>query len=300
MVRQAERVEIEERREPCCDASSCDRQRTRASVWIVLGAVPGAPTRLLLAEQRSEQEPLAALAVAARVGAALGVPVHRAGAAVDLAAGEAPEPIAGDVAVPSLARFAVRSEGDVVVLRDWGSRGPRDSARRNGWIGAALLLLAALAWLQLFRSFGAAATTGERVGLGAIAALLSLMGYAFAGVARFSSRYRATSAPLVAVGRDRIMVLPWVGRDGAVDVRPEGRLGAAISLGEVRAPRPRPHRDGVAVELDTDHGPIDALICPDAPSADRWCAVLVRIMDEARHPRAGSTARQRARQRAAA
>ena len=38
------------------------------------------------------------------------------------------------------------------------------------------------------------------------------MGYAFVGVARFSARYRATSAPLVAVGRDRIIVLPWVAR----------------------------------------------------------------------------------------
>jgi hypothetical protein len=138
------------------------------------------------------------------------------------------------------------------------------------------------------------------VGAGAAAVLLSLMGYAFVGVARFSARYRATSAPLVAVGRDRIVVLPWVARDGAVDTRPEGRLGAAISLGEVRAPRPRPHGDGVAVELDADHGPIDAMICPDRASADLWCAVLARVVDESRHPRAVASARQRARQRAAA
>ena len=41
-------------------------------------------------------------------------------------------PTAGDVATSSLARFAVRGEGDLVVLRDWDNRGPRESARRNG------------------------------------------------------------------------------------------------------------------------------------------------------------------------
>src|SRR5262249_22318297 len=123
-------------------------------------------------------------------------------------------------------------------------------------------------------------------------------GYAFLGVARFSARYRASSAPLAAVGRDRIVVAPWVGRDGAVDARPEGRLGAAMPLGEVRAAGPERRGAAVAVELATDHGPIDAMVCPDEAAAALWCAVLDRVLDEARHPRQGATARQRARQRA--
>src|SRR6185437_13933980 len=103
---------------------------------------------------------------------------------------------------------------------------------------------------------------------------------------------------------DRIVVLPWVARNGAVDARPEGRLGAAIPLVEVRSATPK-RRGGegeatVAAELDTDHGPIDTMICPDEASAAFWCAVLDRLVDEARHPRQGATARQRARARARA
>ncbi len=55
---------------------------------------------------------------------------------------------------------------------------------------------------------GAARSTGEAVALGAAAALFSLAGYAFLGVARFSSRYQARSTALAAVGRDRLIVLP--------------------------------------------------------------------------------------------
>jgi hypothetical protein len=119
-------------------------------------------------------------------------------------------------------------------------------------------------------------------------------------VARFSARYRAACAPLLAVGRDKLVVLPWVGRDGAVDDRPEGRIGAAITLGEVRGTSAKPRGDGVAVELDTDHGAIDAMVCPGEAPAALWCAAVGRVVDEARHPRQGGTARQRARQRAAA
>ena len=307
MVRRAARVVLEEREERCCDAPGCARKRAHTSVWLRLEPITPAgadlppPTRLLVAEQRTlEGEPAAAQAVAARLCAALGVPLHRDGAEVEISAGEAPAPLAEGLAAPSLARFALRSEGERSVLRDWDSAGPRASARRNAWIGGALLVGAALAWLQLWRSFGGGGGASERVVAGAAAALRTLRGYAFVGVARFSARYRAPCAALVALGRDRIAVLPWVGRDGAVDMRPEGRLGAAISLGEVRGARPRPDGKGVAVELDTDHGPIDAMVCPDAASADLWCAALGRALDEARHPRQGATARQRARQRAAA
>jgi len=231
------------------------------------------------------------------------VPLQRGGADAEIAAGEAPAPLGEPLSAAELARFGLRTEGSRVVLRDWDSDGPRTSAARNAWIGAALLASAAVAWYALGRSLNAGGVSGATAGAGVVAALLTVAGYAFLGVARFSAKYRAVSAPLVAVARDRIVVLPWVSRDGAVDERPEGRLGAAVALGEVRGASPKPRRPqtpGVAVELDTDHGPIDVMVCTSAAAAERWCAVLDRVIDEARHPRQGATARQRARQRAAA
>jgi hypothetical protein len=318
-ARRLEGVELDEREEPCCDGPGCEAARAHAAVWILLEPIaergspaaaapavapthrtPQGPERLLVAEQRArEGEPGAARSIAARLSAALGVPLRRRGVEVSIEAGEAPAALTPAPEAAELARFALRTEGDAVVLRDWDSMGPRASAARDGWIGGVLLLGAVAGWVELWRSVDGGRLAGVTVAAGVVAALLTLAGYAFLGVARFSSRYRASCAPLVSVGRDRIVVLPWVGRDGAVDTRPEGRLGAAIPLGEVRGSSPRPRSKGFAVELDTDHGPIDAMVCPSAASADLWCAVLDRAVDEARHPRQGATARQRARQRAA-
>jgi hypothetical protein len=314
MVRQAERVEIEERELPCCDAATCERRRVAASVWLALADVrekaqdPDAPRRVLVAEQRVLAEggarPSGALAVARALATALDVPLVRAGAEVapDDAehAGEAPAPHGELLTARDLARFALRSEGSLVVLRDWESVGPRASAPRNAVVGGVLLAAAAGALFQLWRSFQAGANN-EAIAAGATAALLALAGYAFLGVARFSSRYRATSAPLMALGPDRIVVLPWVSRDGAVDQRPDGRLGAAIGLGDVTGlgTEPRPREGGVAVVLLGGHGPIDVMVCPTAAVADAWQRALDRVVTEARHPRKGATARQKLRARAA-
>jgi hypothetical protein len=313
MVRRADHVELEEREDRCCDAATCDRRRAHAAAWLVLDPVTeaGAPGRLLIAEHRAlvtdpagpAGPPGAAPAVASRLAAALGVPLRRDGADLALPAGAAPAPPAplGELLPPGeLARFALRTEGDRVVLRDWDSPGPRASAPRNTWIGVALLAAAAACWFQLRRSLGTGGVSGAAIAAGVAAALLSLAAVAFLGVARYSARYCASSAPLWTVARDRLVVLPWVSREGAVDARPEGRLGAAIALGEVRAARPQPRGHGFAVELDTDHGLIDAMLCPSAASAELWCAVLDAAVDEARHPRQGATARQRAKQRVTA
>jgi hypothetical protein len=299
-VRRAEHVAIEEHEESCCDAPACDRRRRHAAVWLVLEPIAekDAPDRLLIAEQRllvvGADEPQTALAVGARFAAALGVPLRRGRDDAVPAGGELPPALRPLVPADDLARFALRSEGERVVLRDWESAGPRASAARNAWIGASLLVAAAGAWYEVWRSIGADAS-GAAIAAGTAAALLTLAGYAFVGVARFSARYRAACAPLVAVGKDRIIVLPWVGRDGAVDKRPEGRLGAAIPLSEVRGAQAGPRANGFSVEVDTDHGRIDAMVCPSRPLAELWAMVLDRVVDEARHPRQGVTARQRAR-----
>jgi len=299
MVRKALRVEIEERDEPCCEAPGCDRRRAHALVWIGLEAISGAPgERLLVMEQRAaEGAPDVTRGVAARLGEALGVPTLRGGEPFTEEAGEAPPPIAEALPAAELARFALRSEGDRWVLRDWDSVGPRATATRNAWIGAALMVVAAGIWVLFVLALGPGGSQGSAVGAGMAAALFTLAGYTFVSIARFSQKYRARSAPLCAVGKDRLVVLPWVGRDGAADARPEGRLGAAIPLVEVRACTACATEGGTAVRIDTDHGPFDVAVCPTEATARLWCEALDRAVDEVRHPRAGATARQRARAR---
>jgi hypothetical protein len=299
-VRRAARVELEAREASCCDAPGCDRARTETSVWLVLEGLGkgAAEDRLLVAEQRAiGGEATAARAVGVRLARAIEVPFVSKGEPVE-DKGELPPRIGEPLGAAELGRFALRGEGDRVVMRDLSSDGPRASAARNRWIGAALIVAAAAFWYQLARALGSAAPTGTAIMFGVLGALFTLAGYAFLGVARFSARYSARSTALWAVGRDQLIVLPWVNRDGAVDLRPEGRLGAAIPLGEVRAASPQKRRGGVAVTIDTDHGAIDAAVCESEASARLWCGALDRAIDEARHPRAGASAKQRARAKA--
>jgi hypothetical protein len=324
-------VTTEER--PCCDAPSCKLESTHASAWLEVGEAP----RLLVAEARDvapAQAVMAAREVAAALARAMGVPLEvrgervdptdvkagdasaaaRAGDASAARAGDASAARAGEAGGESageaggegakidaglIARWAIRSEGDRIVLRDHASRGPREAARRTLLIGLVLLGLAVALWV-LFAQQIRAGEQGFAVALGAVAALVSLTSYAFLGVGRFAARYAAESSPLVAMGRDRVIVAPWVSRRGAVDLRPEGRLGAAIPIGEVRGVAVR-ERDGQRViELQTDHGIIDALACDRDEVAELFCRALRRSLDQVRHPSAGASAKQRARSRAKA
>ena len=234
-ARRAARVAVEATEASCCDAASCGAQRVHTTAWLV--CEDGA--RLLVTEQHTIAPARGAVtaAFARRLADYLGVPHDGATGPDDAASAAAiPEP-AGAPGAVDLARFALRTEGERVVLRDFADVGPRATAGRNTVVGALLMLVAVAAWIKLALAVTSrAASTGELVGLGATGALFTLAGYAFLGVARFSSRYAARSTALVAVGRDRLIVFPWVSRSGAVDSRPEGRLGAAIGLGEVRSP----------------------------------------------------------------
>jgi len=298
-ARRAARVAIETTEASCCDAPSCAALRVHTTAWLV--CEDGA--RLLVTEQHTiaTAPGAATMAFAQRLADYLGVPREGAPSSPspDGDAGDAmiPEP-AGAPGAADLARFALRTEGDRVVLRDFADVGPRATAGRNTVVGALLMLVALGSWIKLALLLTSpAASTGERVAFGAAGALFTLAGYAFLGVARFSSRYAARSTALVALGRDRLIVFPWVSRGGAVDSRPEGRLGAAVSLGEVRSPSVAERGGGRAVVIDTDHGPIDALTCDRDNVAAFWAAALARVTDEARHPQAGASARQRARAR---
>jgi hypothetical protein len=301
--REVARVVVEEETTDCCDAPGCTAKRSRTRAWLLLdpkdeaaeGSPANAPSRVLVAEE----QPLAgaparlAHAVASRVARALGVPLD--GGAGDDAA-DSP-PAAPPLRAAALARIGLRSEGERIVLRDFASAGPRDFASRSTLFGLAFFAIAAVLALGAARAIYVR-SGGLAIGVGSAAALFAVFGYAFLGVARFSARYRAGSAPLVSLGRDRVIVLPWVSRSGSVDLRPEGRLGAAIPVGEVRGLSVQHRKQGFAVELDTDHGAIDAVTCRREDEALFWCGALRRAVEEVRHPGAHTSARQRARARA--
>lgn len=301
MVRKAVRIELDERTERCCDAPACKHTRAHAGVWMVLeGTAKGAKEeRLLIAEERvNEGAPTGARSIAAGLAEAMDLPPPRENEA-EAEAAEPPPALGEALDAALLARFSLRTEGDRLVVRDWDSRGPRATAARNTWIGGAIMAVAALCVVALAEALRTG-SQGSAIGAGAAAALLGLTGYTFISVARFSAKYHARSAPLVWIGRDRLVVMPWVGRDGAVDARPEGRFGAAVPLADVSGARVTTSAGAIAVRIETDHGPFDAVICPDRAVADLLCAVIERAMDDARHPRANATARQRFRARAAA
>ncbi|XXX72233.1 hypothetical protein WMF30_31755 [Sorangium sp. So ce134] len=305
--RDAVRVEVTSAQGPCCAAPSCTRERTHVAAWLVLApaARAAAAQRLLVTEAQDLDPGLAEAlveAVAAPLAAALHVPLVTA-RGTEPPGAIAPRPLPEAAPAPALtaaalARFAMRSEGELLVLRDHASQGPRGSATRNALIGAALLIAALALWVQVMRS-ASAGDSGIAIGVGSAAALLSLAGYAFLGVARFSSRYAARSAPVASFGPGRFVVAPWVSRTGAIDLRPEGRLGAAISAGEVHAVRVQPRGDRFAVEIETDHGPIDALLTDREDVARYWRDAMDRAVASVRHP-GGPSAKQRLRARSQA
>lgn len=192
-------------------------------------------------------------------------------------------PIDGGRRAKQLARFSLRFEGDVAVLRDHDSAGPREGVRRNFGLALGFSIAALPLWALVVREVSRG-SVGGALGFGAVAAVLTLAAYAFAGVARFAAKYQASSKPLMWVGADRFVVAPWVDREGAVDRRPEGRLGAAISLRELHGASVQLRDGAFAIELATEHGPIDAMSGLDEAGAAFWCHVLDRALKDAADP----------------
>lgn len=313
-ARRAARVAIEMSTGRCCAAPSCELVRTTASVWIELdpAAEQGLPRRLLAAEVR-DLDARKAVDTAGGLGAlfarALGVPLEVEGSPADPAEREiaASPHLTRDklseapprLPASALARFSLRGEGDRIVIRDLAGAGPRQGARRTILIGVVLLVIAAALWAQAIH-ISSEGVWGAPLAFGAVAALVTLTGYAFLGVGRFAARYGARSSPILAFGLDRMIVAPWVGRDGAIDLRPEGRLGAAIPIGEVRAANVRLDGGQAVVELETDHGPFDGLIVESRDVAEVLCEAIRASIEGVAHPSSGESARARARAKAKA
>ncbi|MRG91229.1 hypothetical protein [Polyangium spumosum] len=297
------RLVVTSEKRPCCDAASCTNQRTLAVAWAELEqAEPGeVPRRLLVAAAADLDEGRARARVAraaAPLARAFAAPLEAAEGLLAVPQEPEPSPEAPLLPAGKLARFELRPEGERLVLRDHESLGPRQTTRRNTVLGAILLALALGLWIQAARALRA----GDRnltIGFGAAALLVTLTGYAFVSVARFGARYHAPSAPLFWVGRDRFVIAPWVSRTGAVDLLPEGRLGAAIALEELRDVSTPRRDDHVAVEINSDHGPMDVFLTDDEELASFWAAALRRALGDMAHPKARASARKRARERAA-
>lgn len=260
--------------------------------------------RLVFASAIADDEDAARAALAPAVTAiarALGVEADGAiGAAVDPPADEDDRAPAGAVGAPRLARFTLGWEGDRLVLRDLTSRGPRESAVLWGAVVVGALLGAVAASVALVLSVRAGAPWTAVALRAGVTAVFVLGAFAFFHVARHAWRYRAEGAPVAVFADDRVVVAPWVGRDGAVDPRPEGRFGAGVRAAEVHRVHVEP-RDGLhAVSLDTAHGPIDVATLDDPAEADLLREVVERSLSGVASPVRRKTSLMRGRERAAA
>jgi hypothetical protein len=178
----------------------------------------------------------------------------------------------------SAARFALVAEDDYLVLRDYENVGPRAGIMRYALLCAVLLVLAGLAWTAFARELAGAKNLSGLLGYAAVGFVLAAGALAMGEIARFASKYRATNAPLAWLYDDRVVVFPWVSRDGAIDTQPEGRLGAAIRIPEVDGVVVVEAGHASTVMLDTQHGPIDVFTTTDRALAAAYRAAFERAL----------------------
>lgn len=190
-------------------------------------------------------------------------------------AGEHPQAPRSPPTARELAPWTFRREGELWVLRDYASHGPRESAGRE-WAALAIMFLGAIGcWVMTARSYGLAAWEPAAI-WGTSAFVLSLSSFATFHIARHSSRYRERSEAIMFMAAGSFVVSPWLSRAGAVDDKPEGSYGAAIRLRELERASVAPI-GGHTIRLYTTHGPMDVGTLETEAMADRWRAVLLRF-----------------------
>lgn len=173
-----------------------------------------------------------------------------------------------------LAPWAFRREGELWVLRDYASHGPREAATSE-WIALVVMFVGAIAcWIMTARSYGAAAWEPAAI-WGASAFVLSLASFATFHIARHSSRYRERSEAIMFMAAGSFVVSPWLSRAGAVDDKPEGSYGAAVKLRELERATVA-EIGGYTIRLETTHGPMDVGALASEGMAERWREVLLR------------------------
>jgi hypothetical protein len=280
----------------------------RAAVELNDGAVLWVATAIA-DDEEAARAPVAQLASA--LAGALAVPVSGVGTAPPTGEADAARPAAsvgpgaggsGRGAAPgrALVRFSLGWEGDRLVLRDRATRGPREGAVAWAIVVGGSLVAAGVAVASLVRAVGDGAPWTAVALRGSVVAVFLLAAFAFFHVTRHALRYRAAATPIAVFADDRIVVAPWVRRDGAIDPRLEGRFGAGIRAAEVHEVHVVERAGRHAVSLDTEHGPIDLADLEDASGAEALRAVIERALAGVASPARRKTAIMRGRARAAA
>ena len=272
-------------RQLCCDSPKCKHHKCARQ--LVLQLEEG--RELVVAQAIGAEDgddPLAALTDA--LAAALTVPApphqsppHQSPPHADASAGK---PLLRDgAAAPTLARWALRLEGEMMVLRDYASLGPRETTGRDYAVMALLLAATLGAWYGAWASWQAVRYERLAVFL-VVAVVLTISVYAAWKVARHAAAYRADNEPLLFFHRDRLVIGPWLTRAGGVIGDPEGRFGAALPLREIDrlvVERAAPH--GWWVSCHSDHGPIHVGALRDQAHAHAWCERLNQLVVDYRH-----------------
>lgn len=270
VVSEALRLRVDVDEEPCCDSPKCAAKREIHQLFLELDGAPA----LSIGEAL---EPIGLTRVAHALAARLGVE----------ALAPAPEGArdvmsSAPLSAPSLARWALRREGDLFVLRDHASRGPREAAALE-WLGTGLLSVGgAIAWAAGYDALRTARYETLAI-TGAIGFVLTLAAFAMSRIAIHSARYRANSQALLYASRDRIVIAPWHSRDGAVDLKPEGRYGAALRISELETIDVVADGGGFTLRAHSSHGPFDIGTLETEEQAKTWRGVVLRLLERVSH-----------------
>jgi thiol-disulfide isomerase/thioredoxin len=265
----------------CCDQPKCRDEKRIARLWIDTAA----GGRLAIAERvEPDGLPLLAEALAERLGVSVeqrGVALEQRGVRRERPA-EAGAAAGAPLTAAALARWALRREGELFVVRDHASHGPREAAALE-LAGAAVMLAGGVG---AFIAAAAAWSAGDYETLTitcVVAVVLTLAAWATLNIGLHSRRYRAASEALLCAGSDRLVVAPWHSRSGAVGVKPEGRYGAALKLAELERLEVVAEPDGYTLRAHSSHGPFDIGTLESADQAALWSRVLGALTARVAH-----------------
>ncbi|NUP05036.1 MAG: hypothetical protein HOW73_03130 [Polyangiaceae bacterium] len=201
-----------------------------------------------------------------------------------------------DAAAPRSAstRYSMHLEGDRIVLRDHDSSGPRERVGRYRMLALILVVLGIVGVAVFAERLNAGAPVAALIGVGVVPLVVFIGAFAMNEIARYAARYAGKSAPLAWFADDGIVVAPWVSREGAVDTKPEGRLGAAVACGEVHGVEVRSREGALAVTIDGLHGPIEVAVTNDQSIAELLRVTVETAIAKVSSPKKRVTALMRA------
>lgn len=272
----AQELALELVEEPCCDRKKCQRKKYAARLWL---GVAGA--RFLLAErlEHSEAEARSALQP---LQSKLQLRLFEDAGAAAPAAAQDKGTVQGSFEPLAVARWSLRREGGLHILRDHAGRGPRESAQAHGLATVALALLTAMSGLATWRAYGRQ-SWGDAGVWAALAVVLVLATFAWFNIARWAWLYRASSEVLLSASRDRFVLQPWCSRSGEVDVKPEGRFGAGLEIRAFEGWRVEQQAQLWALICDTDHGAYPVASFATQAMAEGLSRALQEVFDQVCH-----------------